>query len=235
MTKWGKHTRSSDIYFKKTRGVSFWTQSNLLLDHQPGMNAHRLQLLKEQFARVRNLHLWNLGRVLAPFALIGLHPQVWHHDHATQITNINCVWIRNVIQSFLEELSCTMWNLTITLHFTKSKTTIAGSALCRLVIQVLNGSTSATVNFVIDHVLQPLVIRWTDENWRVHLPPREAIVEDFIAPGVVAVVSKEAGNFLHIDCVIERCGITDFTLVGRDFACAKGLNGKFVKRKWQCF
>ena len=35
---------------------------------------------------------------------------------------------------------------------------------------------------------------------------------------VISVLVQQAGDLLHVDGVIEGCGIADLTLVGRDFA-----------------
>ena len=84
------------------------------------------------------------------------------------------------------------------------------------------------MNFVIDHVLQTLVIRGSDENLLKILCTkilienlsrqflsRVSVVHDFIASQMVSIICEQGTDFLHIHSVIERSCIANFAFVRR--------------------
>lgn len=77
------------------------------------------------------------------------------------------------------------------------------------------------MNLIIHHMLQTLVVGWAQEDLCVQLAASVAIIEDLIAPEVVAILIEEFRDLLDVYSIIERCGISNFTLVGRNlqFEC----------------
>lgn len=69
------------------------------------------------------------------------------------------------------------------------------------------------MDLVIHHVLQSLVVGGAKEHLCVQLTTRKAIVEHFIATQMVAILIKQLRDLLHIDSIIEGCGITNLTLI----------------------
>ena len=71
-----------------------------------------------------------------------------------------------------------MRNHTVTLHLTKAQTTVTRTTLDRLASENLYWTTSTTVDFVIHHVLQALVVRWTKVYLCLELATRVSIIHD---------------------------------------------------------
>jgi len=77
------------------------------------------------------------------------------------------------------------------------------------------------MNLIIHHMFQTLVVGWAQEDLCVQLAASVAIIEDLIAPEVVAILIEEFRDLLDVYSIIERRGISNFTLVGRNlqFEC----------------
>ena len=96
------------------------------------------------------------------------------------------VAVTHLEQAFLEEASSTMRDHAVTLHLTKSESTVSGAALCWLPRQDLDGPSASRVHLVIDHVLEPLIESRTQEDHDLHLLASEAVVHDLVASQLVA-------------------------------------------------
>jgi len=57
-------------------------------------------------------------------AFIGVSPRVCNRHDSTEITDMDLVWVRGFKQSFSQELGCSVSNLAISFHFSKTKATI---------------------------------------------------------------------------------------------------------------
>lgn len=66
-----------------------------------------------------------LSLVAAAPALIGVCARVGDGHEATQVTHVHLVGIRCLKQPLLQELSCTMSDLTISLHLSETQTSIS--------------------------------------------------------------------------------------------------------------
>ena len=88
-----------------------------------------------------------------------------------------------------------------------------GSALHGLAHQDLHGPSSTTVDLVVHHVFQSLVVGGTQEYLGIDLPPRVTIVHHLIASQLVPVLLEKGRDFLHVHSIIEGRSITDFTLI----------------------
>ena len=98
-------------------------------------------------------------------------------------------------------------------HLSETKPSIPRTTLHRLPNQNLNRTTSSAMNLVVHHMLQPLIISWTQENLRVHLASSMSIVHDFIASRLVIVFTQMYRNVLDVAHIIERRCVTNFSLI----------------------
>ena len=69
------------------------------------------------------------------------------------------------------------------------------------------------MDLIIHHMLEPLIVGGAKENLGVELASGEPIVQNLIATQVIAVLSKQVRDFLHIDGIVERSSVTNLTLV----------------------
>ena len=130
---------------------------------------------------------------------------------------MHLVAVTDVEKAFFEEPGCSMRDHAVTLHFAESETTVTPTALCRLSSQDLSGSTATRMHFVLDHMLQALVIGRPKEDHHFHFLASEAIVHDFVTSHLVAQAMQFGRN--AIDSValairrrsagpLERCSVT---------------------------
>ena len=63
--------------------------------------------------------------VFAASAFKGLLLHVGYSDESTEVTHIDLVGIRGGVEALMKKLCCSVSNLTVSLHFTKSKTTVS--------------------------------------------------------------------------------------------------------------
>lgn len=131
-----------------------------------------------------------LGLVAAATTLICVCSRVGNGHQSAQVTHVNLIRIWRLEQTFSQELSRSVSNLTVTLHLAKPKTTITGkqtgesdrqvvdrstgcqtdrshspgSSLHWLPVEDLDGTTGPGVDLVVHHVFQTLVIGRTDED-----------------------------------------------------------------------
>ena len=83
-------------------------------------------------------------------------------DEAALIANVDVIWIGDLEEALFEELRGAVRNLTIALHFAEAKAAVARSALHRLAIHHLHGTASARMDFVVDHMLEALIVGGAD-------------------------------------------------------------------------
>ena len=74
----------------------------------------------------------------------------------------------------------------VALHLAKAQAAVTGAALDRLARQDLDGPAAARVDLVVHHVLQALVVGGPQEDLRLQLPPRVAVVHHHPAAALVA-------------------------------------------------
>ena len=74
------------------------------------------------------------------------------------------------------------------------------------------------MDLVVDHVLEALVVRRAEEDLRVDLAARVAVVHDLVAPQLVVVLAEQLGYLLHVDGVVEGRGVADLALVRAQLA-----------------
>lgn len=154
-----------------------------------------------------------LGFVLASLAFECVVSQISDGNQSAEIADVHAIRIGYLEQALTQELGSTVRYLTITLHLTETKSTVAGSALHGLSHENLNGTASSRMDFVVHHVLETLIICWSQKHLRIDFTTGVTIVHDFVATQMVTVFLEEGGDFLHVDGIVEWCGVTDFTLV----------------------
>jgi hypothetical protein len=171
--------------------------------------------LEKQLARVRDTNSRDLSFVTARAALKRIGSVIRDHNETTLIADVDMVRIGDFEETLLQELCSSMRNLAITFHFTEAQTTVTSTTLHRLSIHHLNWTASTRVNFVVDHVLQALIVGWAEENLSRQLASSVTIVHNFISAQMVIIFAEQCTDLLHVDCIVERSRVTDFTLVGR--------------------
>lgn len=105
---------------------------------------------------------------------------------------MNAIIIRDIKESLLEESGSTMRYHAITLHFTKSETSITRSSFCRLSSEYLSGTSSSGVNLVLNHVLQSLVVGGTKEDHDFKFSTIKAIIHNLISMKLVTLLMKSS-------------------------------------------
>lgn len=139
---------------------------------------HRLQLLREQLGRIRESHLRALGRLVAMTAFEYVVLQFRIHRIAAHATHVDKVRVTAVEETLLEELGIAVGDLTISFHLPESETTVFSTTLERLSGHQCDGSSRSAVDLVVDHMLQTLIKRRSEEDRDHHLSASEAIVHD---------------------------------------------------------
>ena len=100
---------------------------------------------------------------------------------------MDTIGIGDLEETLLEELRSAVSDLTIALHLTESQTSVTRTTLHGLSVEDLNGTSSSRVDLVVDHVLETLVVGWSEEHLRVDLAACEPVVHDLVAAKVVVV------------------------------------------------
>jgi len=90
--------------------------------------------------------------------------------------------------------------------------------------QDLYRPSCSTMNLVVHHMFQPLVVCWSQENLCIYLSTCVSIIHDFIATQLVAILLQQCWDLLHIYSIIERCCITNFSFVWRHLAVTRMEN-----------
>lgn len=138
-------------------------------------------------------------------------------NESAQVAHVHLVGITGEEESLPQELRGSVSDLAIALHLAETQTTVATTSFHRLAVQDLDRTTGTTVDLVVDHVLEPLVIGGPDKYLRIQLASGEAVVHDLVAGVLVAILLQQQRDFPHVHSVIEWCRVTDFTLVRANF------------------
>jgi hypothetical protein len=85
----------------------------------------------------------------------------------------------------------------VALHLSESKTTLARTTLQRLSREHGERAARPRVNLVVDHVLEALVVRRTEEDLRLHLHARVAVVHHLVAALLQAQLVQQLRDVLH--------------------------------------
>lgn len=173
--------------------------------------------MEQQLARVGNVHLRNLCLVLARAALERVLAQVGDRDQSAYVTHVHAIRIGLIEQPVLQKLRCAVRDHAVAFHFSESKSTVARTTLHGLPGQDLHGPTGTAVYLVIHHVLEALVIGRPDEDLRLELAPRVAVVHHLVAPALISASMQQRRDGLH-GGVRERRGIALFARRGGHFA-----------------
>jgi hypothetical protein len=82
----------------------------------------------------------------------------------------------------------------IALHLSETQTTVAGTTFDGLTGKDLQGTAGTGVDFVVDHVAETLVVGWSEEDLGGELLAGVAVVHDFEATLLEAVVLEDVGD-----------------------------------------
>lgn len=126
---------------------------------------------------------------------------------STDLADVDPEGVRNLEQTLLEEGSSTMGNHAITFHLSETETTITSTTLDGLARHNLDRTARPSVNLVVYHMAETLVVSGSEEDLRAELFARVAVEHDFKASRLVALLAQELGDDIYRD-VGERSGIT---------------------------
>ncbi|CAL4144067.1 unnamed protein product [Meganyctiphanes norvegica] len=104
-----------------------------------------------------------------------------------------------------------MSNKTISFHFSKTKSTISCSSLCRLACQNCPRSTGTSMHFVHDHMLQFLIINRTKEYIANLGFSSNTTIHNFLALVIIAIVNKDFHNVFDV-CSSKCCTIIKLSI-----------------------
>lgn len=105
-----------------------------------------------------------LSLVAAATTLVCVCACVGDGHQSTQITHVNLIWIWSFKQTFFEELSCAMSNLTVTFHLAKTQTAIAVRHTGQSDINQMDWSNKSEVCLTV--TVPPSVVCWESEPGR---------------------------------------------------------------------
>lgn len=131
-----------------------------------------------------------------------------------------------VVKTLLEELGGAVRDHAITFHLSEPKAAVTGSALHWLSCEYLHWTSCARMDLVVDHMLQPLIVRRANEKLCLEPSPYEVrqrtimtntafvwgitsvpVVHDFVSSPLIADAMKQLGYRFNSSAG-ERCGIT---------------------------
>ena len=120
-----------------------------------------------------------------------------------------------IVQALLEEGGRAVRDDAVALHLSEPQTAVPGPTLGGLPGQDLNGPASTAVDLVVDHVLQALVVGRVEEDERLELAPRVAVVHHLPAAALVPAIVQGPRDIIDGDAG-ERRGVSLLADAGRD-------------------
>lgn len=134
------------------------------------------------------------------------------HESA-DFADVNPESIRDLKETLLEERGGSVSNHAITLHLSESETTISRTTFDGLPRHDLHRPTGASVDLVVHHVAQTLVVCRPKEDLGAQLPPRVPVVHDLETARLVPMLPQEVRDAVDRD-LGEGCGIALHALEG---------------------
>ena len=108
------------------------------------------------------------------------------------------VCITLVKKPFFQEVGSTMGNHAVSLHLPKSETTITGSPLSRLPCKNLYRAAPTRMDLVINHVLQSLVVSWSQEYHKSEHSSCVPIVHGLKPTHLITTFVKCLADIVHL-------------------------------------
>ena len=127
--------------------------------------------MEQEFARVRNFSQTKVGLVVAVAAVVDALFVVEHGDEAAGDADVDFELVGIVVHSTLRERGRSVGEHAVPFHLPETKPTVSCPALRGLAGEADDGTLRPAVDFVDDHVLQPLVVGGAGEDERVDLLP----------------------------------------------------------------
>ena len=132
-----------------------------MLCNQPRRNIHRNQLLEQQLARIRNLHISKICSIIACSTSMYVHRVIIRSYETTLLARIDTIFIRYIEQTLLGKSRRTVCHRGIPFHLTKAEPTIARSTFRGLPRQIHHRTNRTTVLLICHHMLQALIKYWS--------------------------------------------------------------------------
>ena len=117
----------------------------------------------------------------------------------------------------------------VALHLAEAQTTVARATLSRLPSKDLSGPSSSGVDLVLHHVLEPLVVGRPEEDLDLHLLAVEAVIHDFVASELVALLVEKLGDLLD-SVLLSRADSLERRGVALDASEGTDLRGQTLNQ-----
>jgi hypothetical protein len=141
--------------------------------------------------------LANLRGVLTVLTLKPLFGQVANTEEPAKLANVDSVAIADIEESLFQEPGCSMRDHAVALHFSKAQASISRSSFCGLASENLGWSSASSMDLVLNHVLESLVVSGSKEDLDFHLFSVKTIVHHFVTPKLVSLFVKKFGHLLN--------------------------------------
>eukprot|EP00754_Rhynchopus_humris_P041554 Rhum_TRINITY_DN25108_c0_g1::Rhum_TRINITY_DN25108_c0_g1_i1::g.181333::m.181333 len=187
-------------------------------------NRHCHELLEEKLAAVRDQDLRDLRRRPAVSALERvllrrhLRLEIRNGKQAAPVAHVHPVVVRHVEKPLLHPRRRSVRNHAVALHLSEPQTAVLRPTLRRLLGQTLQGTACPGMDLVLYHVLQALVVRRSQEDLVFERQPGVSAVHHFVATKLVPKTVQLLANFLNVETVDERRGISFNTLAAGHLA-----------------
>ena len=166
-------------------------------------DVHGFQLLEEQLVRIRNADLTEFRRVPAARTLPDVAGFVGDGDETASLTDLDLKVVGGLHHALLEECGGAVRNHDVTLHLSKAESSVAGAALGGLAGQHDQWASTATMQFITNHVLQPLIENRARKDGGRHLFARVATVEHLVTVRLQATLEEFVGDVVHRHVFVE--------------------------------
>lgn len=181
-------------------------------------DAHTLQLLDEQLARLWNLDWREFRAILAATARPDALLRIGHSDQAALTAQPATETVTTLHEALLRELSHTVCTDGITLHLTETETTLTGTALGRLACEHHERTRSTAMQLICRAVAQTLLEHRSHKDVDLHLATIVSILEHLVTMGLKALLITEDLTQLVHRHIVERRTVAKCTNLAADLA-----------------
>ena len=173
-------------------------------------DAHGVDLLQQELARIRYAHLRKSRHVFAGAAGEYLLLRVAHRDHAASAASEDSVVVAAFHEALLEEVQHAVAPLTLDLHLAQPQAAVARAALGRLPRQEHHRAVRrARVHLVKGHVLQALIVGGAHEDGGRDLLAGAAVIEHVVAQPRLPRILQQVADAVDGRLLVERRGVAE--------------------------
>ena len=97
------------------------------------------------------------------------------------VANVDSVCVTNVEEALFEKFTGSVRDHAVAFHFPEAKPSIAASSFHGLSGEHLHGSPGSTVDLVLDHVFEAMIVGWSEEDLSGDFEPGVSVEHDFVA------------------------------------------------------